>query len=1089
MKSLIRSLNVLANNTSFTKKHNLLFSNSRGFVFLLLSFALTSCLEAQWVQQGGDIDGEAAGDNSGRSVSLSSDGQTVAIGAVGNGGNGYISGHVRIYKLISGVWTQLGMDIDGEGANSASGFSVSLSSDGLTVAIGATFNSGNGLRSGHIRVFKLVNGVWTQQGLDIDGEAADDRFGCSVSLSSDGQTVAAGANFNGGNGYRSGHVRVYKFMNGVWTQQGLDIDGEAAEDQSGSSVSLSSDGQAVAIGAPFNDGNGYRSGQVRIYKFVNGVWTQQGLDIDGEAANDVSGHSVSLSSDGQIVAIGAIGNSGNLYGSGHVRVYKLMNGVWTQQGLDIDGESGPDIQNSGWSVSLSSDGQTVAIGAPGNNKGRGHVRVFTIMNGNWIQQSSDIDGEIIGDRSGTSVSLSSDAQTVAIGAPSNDGNGNNSGQVRVYKYAGPPEINVTGNNLNIPNNDTSPDPSDNTDFGIVTTSTGLKADTFSIENAGPGALTIPAGGITLTGAHAADFALSGISLPATIPAGNNTIFIVSFTPSASGLRTASISIVNNDSDENPYTFSVQGYGTASPDQPWSQSGMDIDGEADDDLSGRSVSLSVDGQTIAIGAPLNDGGGNNSGQVRVFNLLGEVWTQLGSDIDGEHPGDEAGYSVSLSSDGQTVAIGEHFNADNGTNSGQVRVFKLIGGIWTQQGSDLNGAAAFDQFGYSVSLSSDGQTVAIGAIENDGNGPNTGEVQVYKLIGGVWTQQGSDINGEGLSDWLGWSVSLSSDGQTVAIGAPRNGGNGSNAGHVRVYKLIGGVWIQQGSDIDGEAAGDEFGYSVSLSADGQTVAAGAKGNDGNGGDSGHARVFQLSGGVWTQLGADIDGEAPNDFSGSSVSLSPDGQTLAVAAYGNDGGGSQSGHIRVYKLLGSVWTKQGADLDGEAAGDQLGWSVSLSADGLTIAAGGPFNDGNGNDSGHARIFRLNAPAQIDLGSNGNPIENRSNAPGTSNGTDFGAAATGSSVSHLFSIGNTYAAKPLLLSGTPLVTIVGQNPADFIVTIPPPASVPAGSGASFTIEFKPQPDNPNNPTPNLRTATVIITHNDLPENPFTFSVQGMRL
>ena len=73
------------------------------------------------------------------------------------------------------------------------------------------------------------------------------------------------------------------------------------------------------------------------------------------------------------------------------------------------------------------------------------------------------------------------------------------------------------------------------------------------------------------------------------------------------------------------------------------------------------------------------------------------------------------------------------------------------------------------------------------------------------------------------WM--SVSLSSDGSTVAIGALGNDGNGSNAGHVRIYKNISGTWTQQGSDIDGEAAGDYSGYSVSLSSDGSTVAIGA------------------------------------------------------------------------------------------------------------------------------------------------------------------------------------------------------------------------------------------------------------------------
>jgi len=108
---------------------------------------------------------------------------------------------------------------------------------------------------------------WIQQGTDIDGEAAGDYSGWSVSLSSDGSTVAIGALNNDGNGNRSGHVRIYKNISGTWTQQGSDIDGEAAGDQSGHSVSLSSDGSTVAIGAPYNDGNGSASGHVRIYSF------------------------------------------------------------------------------------------------------------------------------------------------------------------------------------------------------------------------------------------------------------------------------------------------------------------------------------------------------------------------------------------------------------------------------------------------------------------------------------------------------------------------------------------------------------------------------------------------------------------------------------------------------------------------------------------------------------------------------------------------------------------------------------------------------------------------------------------------------
>jgi hypothetical protein len=407
---------------------------TKGFLLLCFSLFILNNTHAQtpWNQIGLDIDGETAGDNSGWSVSLSADGFTVAIGAIFNDGNVSNTGHVRVYKYISGTWTQQGADIDGEDANDYSGRSVSLSDDGLTVAIGAVYNDGNGATAGHVRVYKYISGTWTQQGADIDGEAANDQSGHSVSLSADGLTVAIGAPVNGGTGSHAGHVRVYKYISGTWTQQGADIDAEGIGNHSGWSVSLSADGLTVAIGAKSNDGNGNNAGQVRVYKYISGTWTQQGADIDGETAGNNSGWSVSLSADGLTVAIGAPFNSGNGPSAGHVRVYKNISGTWTQQGVDIDGEAGG--YQSGYSVSLSDDGLTVAVGAPSNGSFAGHVRVYKNISGTWTQQVADIDGEAVGDYSGRSVSLSDDGLIVAIGAPLNDGNGSFAGHVRVYSF-------------------------------------------------------------------------------------------------------------------------------------------------------------------------------------------------------------------------------------------------------------------------------------------------------------------------------------------------------------------------------------------------------------------------------------------------------------------------------------------------------------------------------------------------------------------------------------------------------------------------------------------------------------------------------
>ena len=386
-----------------------------------------------------------------------------------------------------------------------------------------------------------------------------------------------------------------------------------------------------------------------------------------------------------------------------------------------------------------------------------------------------------------------------------------------------------------------------------------------------------------------------------------------------------------------------------------QLGSDINGEAAGDYSGNSVSLSSDGTIVAIGANYNDGNGSNSGHVRVYEYSGSSWSQLGADINGEASGDYSGRSVSLSSDGTIVAIGAYGNDGNGSNSGHVRVYSWNGLSGTQLGADINGEAASDASGHSVSLSSDGTIVAIGAY---GNGGSSGHVRVYQYSGSSWTKIGDDIDGEAAYDYSGYSVSLSSDGTIVAIGARYNDGNGSDSGHVRVYEYSGSSWSQLGADINGDSSGDYSGYSVSLSSDGTIVAIGAPDNDGNGSNSGHVRVYEYSGSSWSQLGADIDGEASGDYSGRSVSLSSDGTIVAVGAPYNDGNGSNSGHVRVYQYSDSSWSQPVLDIDGEAADDYSGYSVSLSSDGTIVAVGAPYNDGNGSDSGHVRVYDIETP-----------------------------------------------------------------------------------------------------------------------------------
>ena len=471
-----------------------------------------------------------------------------------------------------------------------------------------------------------------------------------------------------------------------------------------------------------------------------------------------------------------------------------------------------------------------------------------------------------------------------------------------------------------------------------------------------------------------------------------------------------------------------------------QLGGDIPGEAISDYSGFSVSLSSDGKILAIGSQLNDDGGWDAGQVRVYKYqtitdttwtnytVGSFsntgtspfnkpivvnggdpspiankyyWVQLGSDINGEAFYNYAGWAVSLSSDGTTVAIGALVNSAAyaaGTDSGQVRVYKYqtvtdaswnsytinsftyngtaptnkpiianggdanpVSGksYWVQLGVDIDGEAN-SQFGSSVALNSNGTVVVIGARYADILVTDGGSIRIYQYNGSTttWNQLGLTITGGGtISEQIGSSVAISDDGFTVAYGAPKYDTNGVDRGLVNIFKWNGTTWSQLGgTHIQGGAAGDNFGESVSLSSDGTIIAVGAPGGDGGITDSGHVRVFKFNGTSWNQLGSNIDGTSQWDYFGSYVSLSSDGTILAVGAqYSDPGSRVDAGYASVYEYFNGAWQQLGQDIKGESNYDYTGGSVSVSKDGYTVAIGSRGADGNGQDSGRVRVYQI--------------------------------------------------------------------------------------------------------------------------------------
>ena len=353
-----------------------------------------------------------------------------------------------------------------------------------------------------------------------------------------------------------------------------------------------------------------------------------------------------------------------------------------------------------------------------------------------------------------------------------------------------------------------------------------------------------------------------------------------------------------------------------------------------------MALSADGSTALIGGPGDDGG---VGAAWVFTREGTSWSQQGAKLTGAEGAGAGhfGYRVALSADGNTALIGGP--RDNGEVGaayvGAAWVFTREGTAWTQQGPKLTGAdeAGAGHFGYSVALSADGNTALIGG-PYDSKGVGAG--WVFTREGTAWTQQGPKLSGQGEvgEGSFGESVALSAEGSTALIGGPYDN-KGVGAGWV--FTREGTAWTQQGPKLTGkeEAGTAWFGYSVALSAEGNTALIGGQFDNGN---VGAVWVFTREGTTWTQQGPKLTGkeELGGGWFGYSAALSADGKTALIGGLFDHGG---LGAVWVFHREGTTWTQLGPKLTGkeELGEGHFGYGVALSADATTALIGGPGDD----------------------------------------------------------------------------------------------------------------------------------------------------
>lgn len=386
-----------------------------------------------------------------------------------------------------------------------------------------------------------------------------------------------------------------------------------------------------------------------------------------------------------------------------------------------------------------------------------------------------------------------------------------------------------------------------------------------------------------------------------------------------------------------------------------------------------------------------------------------------------PFDAFGSRLAVSADGSTLAVGSFVessgakgidgnqNDNSAPQSGAVYIFRRETGAWVQEAYlKASNAGAGDSFGFSVALSSDGNTLVVGAhLEDsaatniDGNSADnsaqdSGAAYVFQRIGRTWEQQAYlKASNTEPSDQFGGTLAVSADGNLVAVGASGEDSNATGlegdqlnneakeSGAVYLFRRTGAEWLREAYvKASTVQTGDQFGYAIALAPDASTIAVGAPGEDskatginGAQGDnsekqSGAVFVFRRAA-TWTQEAyLKASNTQHNDAFGTSVSISFDGNTLAVGAYGedssdtgvnknqNDNSAQQSGAAYVFRRLFTSWAQEAyLKASNTQLGDDFGFSVALSGDGKTLAVGA-WSENSSSTGVDGHQFNNNAP-----------------------------------------------------------------------------------------------------------------------------------
>ena len=978
--------------------------------------------------------------------SVAVDGDTLVIGALGDDPNN--TGAAYVFTRDAGGWSQVGKLTAADRRDDA-GFGYAVAVHGDTIVVGA-YEEDHGTTSdvGAAYVFtKPANGwaVMNQTArLTASDAAGDDKFGTSVAVHEDTIVVGAPENHDGG-----GSAYIFTKPANGWADMTETAELKGADKFGSFATSVAVYDDTVVVGDPdIDDSKG--AAYVFTKSAATGVWDDW-HDKSASAATaklrapdrgngDYFGRSVAF--DGETIVVGAPYNDGPTNsGSAYVFI-KPSSGGWTDmtQTAKLTASDADEEDWFGFSVAV--DGDSVVVGAKQDDDSRGSAYVFVEPQGGWTN-TAGTNKRTAYDRSkndefGNSVAV--DGDTVLVGAVGDD-----SDKGSAYVFGTGEWADIAGSDAGTVSHIARGlvNKAEHT-FRVRAANAAGESDPSDEKSAKPVAATaVPAEPTVLAVAQSGVGQVKLVWVKSTSPL---TIRRYQFTQDngsnwadieGSDSSTASHTVTGLTA-ETEYTFAVRavngkgnspfdssqdspstlivalphapsGFGATAKNEEVTLTWGDPAGDAppitpyqllqidpsdllaSDGLRGDhfGYSLAVDGDTAVIGAYQDDAYDDdddqdkdilNSGSAYVFTrdpdsgMWGQAAKLTASDGAAD---DEFGYSVAV--DGDTIVVGAHLAdyvdpdgvAATVGNSGAAYVFTRPtdgtdgwdGEITETVKLTAYQGAADDEFGISVAV--DRNTILVGAHQNDADtnnadtNSNEGAAYIFTKFGDVWGNAPASgslrvetakliASDAAADDEFGISVAV--DGNTAVIGARQNdAGNGT----AYVFTKVSGVWSQKAklTASDG-AADDEFGYSVAV--DGDTVVVGAYQDDDNGNLSGSAYVFTRdSTKEWSQAAklTASDGAAEDYF---GISVAVDSDTLVVGAYQDDDNGDDSGSVYNFTRNANVWSQK-TKLTGPSRGrgDWLGHSVAVV--GNTVIAGADQSNISGPGSGAVYLWTV--------------------------------------------------------------------------------------------------------------------------------------